>query len=280
MPTFVTPQPISATVDLISGDIRVVAGDRTETVVRISPRNPDNDRDVSAASQTKVDYNDGKLSVKAAKPLRMYFIGRVGTIDVTVELPAGSHVRAHTYDGDLRGEGELGDCWLKTSDGDISLHRAGSVHLSTMDGSIVVDRAGGDSNVTGSGEVRIQEIAGKALVKNLNGDSWIGAVTGDVSLNSAHGGITVERPGGDVVARTAHGSIQIGRLMHGKAVLQTAYGHLDIGIGKGVAAWLDVKSYSGKVRNDMEPTERPEQGSTVEVRGRTAGGDIIIHHAA
>jgi len=279
MPQFATPQPISATVDIVSGDVRVVAGERTETVVTVTPRNAASSQDVNAAEQTRVDCTDGKLNVKAPKPLHIYFGGRVGTIDVTVELPAGSAVRAHTYDGDLRCEGEVGDCWLKTADGHISVHRAAAIHLSTMNGDIVVDRSGGDSNITGSGEVRVQEIAGRASVKNLNGDSWIGIVAGDVSFNSAHGGITVERPGGDVVARTAFGSIQIGRLSRGKASLQTAYGHLDIGIDKGVAAWLDVKSSSGNVRNEMEPTGDPGQGGTVEVRGRTAAGDIVVHHA-
>ena len=279
MPKFATPQPIAANVDIVSGDVRVVAGERTETVVSVVPRDASNGHDVNAAEQTRVDFTDGKLNVKAPKPLHIFFGGWTGTIDVTVELPSGSAVRAHTYDGDLRCEGEVGDCWLKTADGDISVHRAAAIHLSTLNGDIVVDRAGGDSNVTGSGEVRIQEIAGRASVKNLNGDSWIGIVAGDVSFNSAHGGITVERPGGDVVARTAFGSIQIGRLSRGRASLQTAYGHLDIGIDKGVAAWLDVKSSSGRVRNEMEPADSPGQGGTVEVRGRTSAGDIVVHHA-
>lgn len=279
MPHFATPQPISATVELVSGDLRVVAGERTDTVVTITPRTPSSSDDVNAAEQTRVDYHDGRLNVKAPKPLHIYFGGKAGTIDVTVELPAGSAVRAHTYGGDLRCEGEVGDCWLKTADGDISVHRAAAIHLSTMNGDIVVDRVGGDGNVTGSGVVRIQEITGRASVKNLNGDSWIGIAAGNVSFNSAHGGITVERPGGDVVARTAFGSIQVGRLSRGKAALHTAFGHLDIGIDNGVAAWLDVKSSSGKVRNEMEPTDSPGQGGTVEVRGRTAAGDIVVHRA-
>jgi DUF4097 and DUF4098 domain-containing protein YvlB len=287
MPNFETPQPIAATVEIVAGDVRVVAGERADTIVSVVPRDESNNDDLDTAEQTRVDFTDGKLNVKGPKPLNVYFGGRVGTVDVTVELPAGSAVRAHTYQGDLRCEGEVGDCWLKTADGDISVHRAAAVHLRTTNGDVVVDRAGGDSNILGSGEVRVQEVAGRAAVKNLNGDTWIGIVSGDVSFNSAHGGITVERPGGDVSARTAFGSIQIGRLSRGKASLQTAYGHLDIGIDSGVAAWLDVKSASGKVRNEMQPTDAPvtgpgqsgRQDGTVEVRARTAAGDIVVHRA-
>ena len=279
MPKFATPEPIAVKVDLFAGDVRVVAGDRTETVVTIVPRNATNNHDINVAEQTRVDLTDGKLTVKAPKPLQMYFGRRIGTVDVTVELPAGSAVRAHTQSGDLRCEGEVGDCWLKTSDGDISVHRAAATYLNTMNGDVVVDRVAGDSNITGSGEVRVQEIAGKATVKNLYGNSWIGIVAGDVSFSSAHGGITVERPGADVAARTAFGSIQIGRASRGKASLQTAYGHLDIGIERGVAAWLDVKSSAGKVRNELEPTDTPREGGTVEVRGRTSFGDIVVRYA-
>lgn len=278
MPKFATPEPIAANLDLVAGDVRFVAGERTDTVVTIVPRNASRAHDVNAAEQTRVDLTGGKLTVKAPRPLQMYFGGRTGTVDVTVELPSGSAVRAHTYDGDLRCEGKVGDCWLKTSNGDISVHRAAAVHLNTANGDLIVDEVGGDANVTGSGELRIQEITGKAAVKNLNGSSWIGKVGGDVSFNSAHGGITVERPGADVVARTAFGTIQIGRIGRGKASLQTAFGHLDIGIEKGIAVWLDIKSSSGKVRNELEPTDAPGEGGTVEVRGRTSFGDIIVRH--
>ncbi|HEX6683092.1 MAG TPA: hypothetical protein VF062_09870, partial [Candidatus Limnocylindrales bacterium] len=163
----------------------------------------------------------------------------------------------------------------------VSLDRAAQVHVSTMWGQVNVDRIGGGGHITGTGEVRIQEIAGNATVKNLNGDSWIGEVTGDISLNAANGNIIVERPGGDVIARTAHGSIQVGRLIRGKAELKTAFGQLDIGIAKGVAAWLDVKSSGGIVHNSMTPGDAPQagDGGTVEVRGRTAAGNIHIHHA-
>ena len=40
MPTFDTPEPIAVTLDVGVGDIRVVAGDRTDTIVDVRPSDP------------------------------------------------------------------------------------------------------------------------------------------------------------------------------------------------------------------------------------------------
>ena len=92
MPTFDTPEPISATIDLAVGDVRISAGDRADTVVDVRPSDASNEADVKAAEQTRVEYADGQLLVKAPK-LRSWLIRSAGgSVDVTIELPAGSHV--------------------------------------------------------------------------------------------------------------------------------------------------------------------------------------------
>jgi len=46
------------------------------------------------------------------------------------------------------------------------------------------------------------------------------------------------------------------------------------------AAWLEVRTGFGHVRNLMETATRPgDTDETVDVRGRTSYGDITIHHA-
>ena len=72
MPTYDTPEPISVSLELGVGDIRITAGDRTDTVVEVRPSDPANKDDVAAAEQTRVEYADGRLTVKAPKRLRRY----------------------------------------------------------------------------------------------------------------------------------------------------------------------------------------------------------------
>jgi DUF4097 and DUF4098 domain-containing protein YvlB len=281
MPTFATPAPISATIDVVAGDVRVIAGDRADTVVEVRPRDEANGLDVRTAAQTRVDLADGKLTVKSPKPLQVYFSSKSATVDVTVELPAGSHVRATTAQGDLLCEGLLGDCSLRTYDGDIGLYRASSLRATTTNGRITADRISGDAYVTGSGDVQLTEVGGAANVKNLNGPSWIGQAGGDVHVNSAHGDIVIDRAGPQVVARTAHGSVRLGEVARGSAILQTASGEVEVGVRHGTAAWLDVKSSAGRVRNELEAGGGPEGAQeTAQIRARTLAGDILIRRAA
>ena len=67
MPTFDTPEPISAVVDLVVGDVRITASDRDDTAVEIRPSDESHEPDVRAAEQTRVEYSAGQagLSVNA-----------------------------------------------------------------------------------------------------------------------------------------------------------------------------------------------------------------------
>lgn len=281
MPTFDTPSPISATIDLIGGSIRILAGDRADTVVEVRPRDASAELDVSTAEQTRVEYSNGKLLVKSPKPLKVFFGPWSAAVDVTVSLPAGSHVHGTTGHGDIYGDGVLGDCRLRTFDGDIGLHETGALKATTMSGRITVDKVTGDAHVTGSGDVDLTEVTGTANVKNLNGPSWIGQAGGTVHVNSAHGDISIDRAGPEVVARTAYGSVQLTEVAQGTVNLQTASGDIEVGIRRGTAAWLDVRSMSGGVRNHLDAGAAPgDSEDSVRIRARTLDGDILVRRAA
>ena len=283
MPTFDTPEPISVTVELGVGDLRIVASDRTDTMVEVRPSDPAKKADVTAAEQTRVEYAGGRLLIKAPKNWRQYtFRGGGESIDVQVELPAGSQLRGETGVAALQCRGRLGECRYKTGIGDIQLDQAGAVQLRTGVGDITVERAGGDAELTtGSGSVRIDGIDGTAVVKNSNGDTWIGRVTGDLRVNAANGRISVDRASATVAAKSANGDVRLGEVAHGAVLAQTAFGKVEIGIRDGVAAWLDLNTRYGTVRNDLEAAERPGPGEdAVEVRARTAFGDITIHRSS
>src|SRR6266542_7009435 len=97
MPVFDTPEPISVTVELGVGDIRIVASDRTDTIVEVRPSDEAKKSDVTAAEQTRVEYAGGRLLIKGPKNWRQYtFRGGGESIDVQIELPAGSHLRGET----------------------------------------------------------------------------------------------------------------------------------------------------------------------------------------
>jgi DUF4097 and DUF4098 domain-containing protein YvlB len=281
MPTFDTPEPISAVIDLVVGDARITASDRGDTVVEIRPSDASHDQDVRAAEQTRVEYAAGRLLVRAPRQRSLSIFGKPGSIDVTIDLPAGSHVHGDASVAAVHGAGRLGECRVKTAAGDIQLEDTGPLDLNTGAGAISVDRVAGPAEVsTGSGRVRLREIDGTAVIKNSNGDSWVGEVAGDLRVNAANGNISVDHANADVNASTANGDVRVGGVRRGSASLKTSFGEIEVGIQAGTAARLDVHTEFGHIRNRMDASEGPgPSDETVEVRARTSYGDIVIHRS-
>lgn len=281
MPRYETPEPISVTLELGVGDVRIAASDRTDTVVEVRPSDQTDESDVKAAQQVRVDYANGTLRVTGPRPRVFDFSRKTRSVEVSIELPSGSQVSAEMRMGDLRCDGRIGECWLKTSAGNFWLERVGPLRLDTSFGHVTADGIAGNAEIyTGSGEIQIGEVDGTAVVKNSNGGTTIDAVTGDVRVRAANGDIRVERAGASVDAKTSNGSIRLGEVARGSVVLGTAAGDLEIGIAKGTAAWLAVNTGFGLVRNLLEDATRPEESDeTVEVRGSTSYGDITIQRS-
>ncbi|GAB2483303.1 DUF4097 family beta strand repeat-containing protein [Nocardiopsis aegyptia] len=265
MPTFDTPEPITADLTVVAGNLQITAGGGTETTVEVRPRAEHKDVDVRAAEQVEVDFAGGRLEVRDPQPSGLgRVIGRKGMVDITVELPAGSRVRATCGFGGIRCEGRLG-----------------AAEISVPNGNITVDAVSGNAELTtGHGWVRAEEIDGSAVVKSTGGALTLGTVAGDLRANSAHGDVTADRVGGSVTARTTHGGIRLGQVEAGSVDVETSYGELEIGVREGTAAWLDAVSKKGVVRSALEASDAPAPTErTVEVRARSVWGDILVRRS-
>jgi hypothetical protein len=275
MPEFDTSEPISVILEFDVGIARITASERTTTVVEVLPSNGTDENDMRVVQGTSITCSGGTLRVKAPKQRSMF--GRSGSIDVSIELPAGSTIEGTSPMADFTCTGPLGNCRFKTSLGDIHITEAATVHLKTDHGDIHVDRATGDADITGAGRIDIGRIAGTATVKNLNGETTISEVGGVLRANSSNGRIRVGLAHAGVDARSANGGIRIDEVARGQVALQTGVGDLEVGIPESTAAWLDVNSRFGTVRNFLGSAEAPQPGDeTVEVRARTHVGDIVI----
>ena len=281
MPKFDTPEPISVTVDLGVGHVRFAASDRADTVVDVRPTDDMDESDIKAAKQIRVDYSNGTLTISGPKMRAFDFSRKSRSADVTVELPTGSRVSAEVQAGAFYGTGQLGQARLKTAAGNVSLDRTGPLRINTSVGQVSVDGVAGDADVTtASGRIRLGPVDGTVTAKNSNGDTTIESAGDQVQVRAANGDITVEHAGAGVDAKTSNGAIRIGEVVRGSVVLESAIGDLRIGIAKGTAAWLDVKTSFGHVRNQLETSDSPgESKETVEVRGHTAFGEIVIHRS-
>jgi DUF4097 and DUF4098 domain-containing protein YvlB len=273
MPIFDTPTPTAVSINLQVGMIEIIATDRTDTIVTVVPTNPNRAADQKAA-------NDTAVTVIGPKP-RFTLIGPSESVDVTVELPSGSRLTAEITVGNLRGTGRLGSTRIKNSTGAVDLDRTGDLWLRLSHGSATVGSIDGSAEIAADhGQIRVDEISGDATIKSSHGNITVGTSGGDLDTKLSYGDLEVATAHGSVTSKSAYGTIRLGEISAGSIAVDTGFGQIAIGIKPDVAAWLDLSSRSGHVRNHLDDSMAPtESESSVAVRARTQFGDITIQRA-
>jgi len=244
VPTFSTPEPITASIEVVSGVVNIVASQRDDTVVDVRPRDPNRASDVRVADGTQVDFRNGTLDVSAGR--RFVSLGRGGAVAIDIELPSRSRLQVSSASADVRAEGTFGDCRFATASGDTT--------IASVTGNIKADSASGDVSVSD--------------------------ITGDIKFRAASGSLSVTRLRGTVNGQTASGDTSVAVASSGEVSVQTGSGDVAIGIPEGTAARLDVRTHSGEVRNTLESAAGPADGDdTLTVHVRTGSGDIRVQRA-
>ncbi|MFJ2834424.1 DUF4097 family beta strand repeat-containing protein [Nocardia sp. NPDC087230] len=200
MNTFPTPQPIAVTVDVLSAGVTVVASDRHDTVVAVRPADAAKKADVRAAEQTRVEFTDGVLTVTTPKNWRTYTpFGGNPSIEVSIEVPTGSRLTGTAGVGRLLGAGELGECDLTVSLGDIVVERPlGSVTAKTAKGDIRIGEAT-------RGELRLETSVGELEV-GIRPGSGVRLETA-ATVGTVRNLLAPVAPSGDTVAVYARNSL-------------------------------------------------------------------------
>ncbi|MEU4834332.1 DUF4097 family beta strand repeat-containing protein [Streptosporangium sp. NPDC023615] len=218
MRKFATPTPVTAVLDIPAGRIRFIAADRADTAVEVLPANASKGRDVKAAERTEVTYDDGILRIKAPEA-KSQILGAPGSVEVTVQLPAGSHVEAKAAGADLRGVGRLGDVVFESAQGSVELDETAGARLTLQAGDLSIGRLGGPARIsTQKGDLRVSEaVGGTVTLRTESGEIHVGAARGVSAVLDA--GTTYGRirntltntDGADAAltihATTAHGDI-------------------------------------------------------------------------
>jgi DUF4097 and DUF4098 domain-containing protein YvlB len=188
MQKFDTAAPISAILDIPAGQVRFIAAEQADTTVEVLPADASKSRDVKAAEQTAVTYADGVLRIET--PAKNQILGASGSIEVTVQLPAGSHVEAKAAGAGFRGVGRLGDVTLESAHGSVELDETADARLSTLAGDVSVGRLGGSAKIsTAKGDIRIAEaVRGTVILRTEQGGISVAATRGvSASLDAGTG---------------------------------------------------------------------------------------------
>ncbi|MFD9464560.1 DUF4097 family beta strand repeat-containing protein [Streptomyces sp. NPDC060027] len=217
MQKFDTPAPVNAVLDIPAGRIRFIAADRDDTTVEVLPADAAKGRDVKAAQQITVAYEDGVLRVEAA-PAKSRVLGDSGSVEVTVQLPAGSRVEARAALAELRGVGRLGDVVFEGAQGSVKLDETAGARLTLRSGDVSVGRLCGSAQIsTQQGDLHIAEaVQGAVTLRTGAGEISVGTARGvsaSLDAGTAYGRIsnTLKNAGGtagvNIHASTAYGDI-------------------------------------------------------------------------
>ncbi|MFC9672604.1 DUF4097 family beta strand repeat-containing protein [Streptomyces sp. NPDC056949] len=179
MHKFATPSPVTAVLDIPAGRIQFIAADRADTTVEIRPADTSKGRDVKAAQQVTVSCSDGVVRIEAAAA-KNRILGNSGSLEVTVQLPAGSSVEAKTAAAELRGVGRLGDVTFEGAQGPVKLDETSGARLALQAGDILIGRLNGPAHIsTHKGDLNIAEAtSGTVELRTTSGDITIGAAHG------------------------------------------------------------------------------------------------------
>lgn len=281
MPQYQTDGPIDLAIDVPVGRIEVTASERTDVEVRVDPSNPSKKADVRAATETVVEHQDDRVTIAVPRRYGPLIGSGSESVDVTVDLPIGSRLTVDTSVGRIRANGPLGATRIKSSTGDVSIERAEHLQVRAGSGEVVVGHVDGELEISaGNGPTRVDYVGGTAAFKASNGDIHIGVAGGALTAKLANGSISIREALDSVTVRSSYGKVRIDEVSSGAIQLDASYGEVLVGIRHGVAAWLDIQSKKGVVRNDMTAGEGPSAGEgTVEVRVRTSYGDITVQPA-
>jgi DUF4097 and DUF4098 domain-containing protein YvlB len=263
MPEFDRSTPVTVSLRTQRGTVDIAAEERDTITVDVRPLdNSETSRE--GADNTRVALEGDTLVVHAPEG-SAWQLRRSPKLAITIRVPAGSSIQGKSASADIRATGRYAVARLDLASADVKVEEVtGDAHLTAASGDLTVGRVGGG-----------------LLLKSASGDLEVGDVTGDVSIETASGDIAIRSVGGSLRAGSASGDVEIGRVSRGQTQIKTASGDVKVGVAAGTGVWLDVNTASGDTKNDltMEGAAPAEGRAALELRIRTASGDIHISRA-
>ena len=253
--------PITASLHVSAGNLRVVAEARSTVQVTVEPKR-NNDAGQAAAEGTRVEMSGNTLHVETPNAKGFGLVRRSQELNVVVRMPLDSDLEARSASADVTIDGRIESANINSASGDL--------RLEYVSGNLERHSASGDSEVG--------FVGGSANIVKASGDLRMKSVGGDLSIKSASGDVEVGSGGGSVRVSTASGDIKIGSLARGEARLNAASGDISVGVAEGTAVWLDLNSASGDSRSELPVTDAAPAGTAPQLtlHVRTASGDITV----
>ncbi|MFC5141386.1 DUF4097 domain-containing protein [Actinomycetospora rhizophila] len=228
-----------------------------------APTSPE-ERAAAAVDATTLEWDaePRRLTVRGPGDLAL----RGVPLAVTVRAPRGTTLRLRAGAARLRVEGRADE---------VSVHGTGEIHLD--------DVAGRTELRCGAGEVRIGRLEGPLRMHGGAGGVRVDHVLAPAEIRTGAGRIRLGEVHADVAVRAAAGDVRVADAVAGELELGTGVGSLWVGVHAGVDAKVTLHAAVGRVRSELPVrADRPDGSAsggtagTLSVRARTGAGDVTV----
>lgn len=236
---------------LPSGDVRVVAGEPGEVVVRARASSAD-------AQRLSIVAHGDTVTVEAERS----GWSRWASVDIEIAVGAAPEVHARLTSGELS---------LQTPVGEVDVGSAsGGVAAGVVEGRLTARLASGDVRAAAVGRLDVVSASGDVAVTRVGGDAGVKTASGDVSLGTV---------AGDLEVRTASGDVSVARFEGSRLDAKTVSGDVRVGVPAGRRYSVSLQSLSGEVRTHF-PVSGEGGGAPARLQAGSISGDIAITPAA
>lgn len=277
---FETPKPIAVRSRSGAGTVYLKAADVTTTTVELTALRGNED-ERRAIDEATVVHSGDALNIDVGRERHGVFKAKP-QIGVAIVLPTGSVVTVEADSADISVSGSLRALRAKTGSGDIVVENAeDDTDLKTGSGDVQISSGNGRlSATTGSGDVRVGTSDGIASLSTGSGTVSADRARGDFTAKTGSGDVVVRDGAGQLTMKAGSGDLSVKSVADGAVLATTGSGDVDIAVVSGTAAWLDLNTVTGRVRNQLDDATGPDADEkTVELRVKTATGDISISRA-
>lgn len=274
MHRFPTPTPPQLVVEFRAGTVVIETADVDETTIELRDRSGDETSEV--VRRTVIEQRGNDVIVLA--PRRDGF-SRSVELDLRVTAPHATTLRIASGSADITARGHYGATNISSGSGAVSVDDitgAASVHAGS--GDVRIGSVTGDLDIaTGSGRIGVGSVTGATSAKSGSGDVELGTGGTSLRVKTGSGDVAVERAPSEVRASTGSGDVRIDAVERGDVHVRVASGDIRAGVLSGSAAWLDVRTVSGRVSSELEAGPAPEDAERqVRLHLQSVSGDIDL----
>ncbi len=278
MHTFETPGQTTLVIQATGGRVNITAEDGDRTTVELTPLNPAGEE---AAARTTVEQRGNNVVVHLPRH-RGGLLRQGPAVEVSVTCPNGTSLDVQADWADIQATGSYARAVVTTGSGDIEVEDvtgvaklksgSGTVRAARVDDALVVS--------TGSGDVSVDRSGRSATLTTGSGDLSIGETAGEMTTKTGSGDVEVGVLEGKLLTKTGSGNLTVRRASSGTVRATGASGDISIGILEGTAAWLDLSTVSGRVRQELGESQPPgADQQRVEITAHTVSGDVRVHRS-